>query len=64
MEGVKRQTSFSIESETFYRIQDIKKYFKDEENIRLSNSAVVDKAVFELFQRYFEDDKETTNKNR
>lgn len=58
MEGVKRQTSFSIESETFHRIQDIKKHFKDEENIRLSNSAIVDKAVFELFQRYFENDKE------
>lgn len=64
MEGVKRQTSFSIESETYYRIQDIKKHFKDEENIRLSNSAIVDKAVFELFQKYFENEEEETNKNR
>lgn len=62
MEGVKRQTSFSIEKETYNRIQEIKKYFMKSENIKLTNSAVVDKAIFELANKYNDEIKDETHK--
>lgn len=56
MKDTKRQTSFSIEKETYDIIMAIKKYYENEENIKISNSAIVDKAVKEWFEKNFNDE--------
>lgn len=57
MESVKRTTSFTLDQEFFDKLEYIKDKIKKEQFINVSNTAVIEKAVLELYKKMLNEDK-------
>lgn len=59
MESVKRTTSFTLDQEFFNKLDYIKNKIKKEQTINVSNTAVIEKAVYELYAKMLEESKKS-----
>ena len=58
MESVKRTTSFTLDQDFFDKLEYIKDKIKKEQSINVSNTAVIEKAVLELYKKMLNEDKD------
>lgn len=57
MESVKRTTSFTLDQNFFDKLEYIKDTIKKEQSISVSNTAIIEKAVLELYKKMLNKDK-------
>lgn len=57
MESIKRTTSFTLDQDFFDKLEYIKNKIKKEQSINVSNTAVIEKAVLELYNKMLNEDK-------
>lgn len=57
MESIKRTTSFTLDQDFFDKLEYIKDKIKKEQSINVSNTAVIEKAVLELYNKMLNEDK-------
>lgn len=57
MEFVKMTTSFTLDQNFFDKLEYIKDTIKKEQSISVSNTAIIEKAVLELYKKMLNEDK-------
>ena len=57
MESLKRTTSFTLDQNFFEKLDFIKNKIKKEQSINVSNTAIIEKAVLELYKKMLDEDK-------